>query len=83
MNRRQFFRAMSTLAVASALPSFDRCADDYIVQVANSTVTDVLDTFYGLGVLENDGTIRDIYLGLSRDDIRTMIRDGRSPLPLL
>jgi hypothetical protein len=46
-------------------------ASDYIVQVANSTVTDILDTSYekawwGLMALVDDGTYRNPYFGLDR-----------------
>lgn len=46
-------------------------ADDYVVQVANSTVTDVLDTSYehawmGLMGLVDDGTYRANYFGATR-----------------
>lgn len=47
--------------------------NDYIVQVANSSVTSVLDTsyeaaFWGLPALIDDGTNRDNYFGISRTD---------------
>ena len=45
--------------------------NDYLVQAANSAVTDVLDTsyengFWGLTALVDDGTYRDNYFGVSR-----------------
>ena len=47
--------------------------NDYIVQVANTSVTSVLDTSYeaaywGLPALVDDGTNRDSYFGISRTD---------------
>ena len=47
--------------------------NDYLVQVANSSVTSVLDTSYeaaywGLPALVDDGTNRDAYFGISRTD---------------
>ncbi len=44
---------------------------DYVVQIANSTATDVLDTSYehawwGLMALVDDGTYRDTYFGVDR-----------------
>jgi hypothetical protein len=49
-------------------------ASDYIVQVANSSVTDVLDTSYehawwGLMALVDDGTYRASYYGLDRTTV--------------
>lgn len=49
-------------------------ANDYIVQVANSAVTDVLDTSYehawwGLMALVDDGTYRASYFGLDRTTV--------------
>lgn len=46
--------------------------NDYIVQAANSSVTDVLDTsyehaWYGLMALVDDGTYREQYFGLDRN----------------
>jgi hypothetical protein len=46
--------------------------DDYIVQAANSSVTDVLDTsyenaFWGIVALVDDGTYRTNYFGIDRD----------------
>lgn len=51
--------------------TFSSTTDDYIVQVANSAVTDILDTsyeqaFWGLMALVDDGTYRDNYFGVSR-----------------
>ena len=47
--------------------------NDYLVQVANSSVTSVLDSSYeaaywGLPALIDDGTNRDAYFGISRSD---------------
>lgn len=49
-------------------------ANDYIVQVANSAVTDILDTSYehawwGLMALVDDGTYRASYFGLDRTTV--------------
>lgn len=49
-------------------------ASDYIVQVANSSVTDILDTSYehawwGLMALVDDGTYRASYFGLDRTTV--------------
>jgi len=49
-------------------------ASDYLVQVANSTVTDILDTSYekawwGLMALVDDGTYRNPYFGLDRSQV--------------
>lgn len=48
--------------------------NDYVVQVANSSVTDVLDTSYehawwGLMALVDDGTYRDDYFGADRANV--------------
>lgn len=48
--------------------------NDYIVQAANSSVTDVLHTSYehawwGLMALVDDGTYRENYFGVDRDDV--------------
>jgi hypothetical protein len=47
--------------------------NDYVVQAANSSVTDVLDTsyehaFFGLVALVDDGTYRQNYFGVNRSD---------------
>jgi hypothetical protein len=49
-------------------------ANDYIVQVANSTVTDILDSsfehaWWGLMALVDDGTYRASYFGLDRTQV--------------
>lgn len=59
----------------SADPSWTE--NDYIVQAANTAVTDVLDTAYeaapqGLHSLIDDGTIRDNYFGISRTDVPSL-----------
>jgi len=51
--------------------TFSSTTDDYVVQVANSAVSDILDTsyeqaFWGLMALVDDGTYRDNYFGVSR-----------------
>lgn len=48
--------------------------NDYIVQAANATVTDILDTsfeasFWGLPALVDDGTNRDNYFGVLRSQV--------------
>jgi len=48
-------------------------ATDFIVQAANTTTTDILDTsyeksFWGLPALVDDGTNRDLYFGVARTD---------------
>jgi hypothetical protein len=56
----------------TANASFTSVDNDYIVQAANSTVTDVLDTsyenaFWGIVALVDDGTYRTNYFGVDRD----------------
>lgn len=51
--------------------AFNSTDNDYIVQVANSSVTDIADTsfenaFWGVMALVDDGTYRDNYFGASR-----------------
>lgn len=52
--------------------SFSSTDNDYVVQAANSSVTDVLDTsfenaFWGIMALVDDGTYRDNYFDVDRD----------------
>lgn len=56
----------------TANASFTSVDNDYVVQAANSSVTDVLDTsyeqaFWGIMALVDDGTYRTNYFGADRD----------------
>lgn len=60
-----------TTITLDAAPSASVADNDYIVQAANSGVTDVLDTsyehgFYGVMALFDDGTFRNNYFGVDR-----------------
>lgn len=51
--------------------------NDYIVQAANASVTDILDTsyekaFWGLPALIDDGTNRDNYFGILRSNVESL-----------
>jgi hypothetical protein len=64
--------ADGTSIVVSATVDSTVADNDYIVQAANSSVTDVLDTsyenaFWGILALVDDGTFRDNYFGVDRD----------------
>lgn len=63
--------AAGTTITIDAAVGADVLDNDYIVQAANSAVTDVLDTsyehgFYGLMALLDDGTYRNNYFGIDR-----------------
>lgn len=61
-----------TSVTLDAAPASGVADNDYVVQAANSSVTDVLDTsyenaFWGLLALVDDGTFRTNYFGVDRD----------------
>lgn len=63
--------AAGTSITLDAAPGATVADNDYIVQAANSSVTDVLDTsyehgFYGLCALLDDGTYRNNYFNIDR-----------------
>jgi len=63
--------AGTTVTMSTATIGTDVADNDYIVQAANGTITDVLDTSYehawwGLMALVDDGTYRANYYGLDR-----------------
>lgn len=80
--------ADGTQFVAGA--SFTSVDNDYIVQAANSAVTDVLDTsyenaFWGLVALVDDGTYRTNYFGADRDlfdAYKAYVKAATGPLSL-
>jgi hypothetical protein len=70
--------------------SFSSTDNDYVVQAANSSVTDVLDTsfenaFWGIMALVDDGTYRDNYFGVDRDvydSFNAYVKASTGPLSL-
>ena len=74
---RTSIRQVTSVSNAGATVTFDSSTftgwtdDDYLVQAANASVTDILDTSFeaaawGLPGLVDDGTYRDNYFGISR-----------------
>jgi hypothetical protein len=66
-----------TTATLSATIDASWADNDYIVQAANTSVTDVLDTayekaFWGLPALVDDGTNRDNYYGILRSQVDSL-----------
>lgn len=64
--------ADGTSVTLDAAPAAGVADNDYVVQAANSSVTDILDTsyenaFWGLLALVDDGTFRTNYFGVDRD----------------
>ena len=62
------------VTLSSASVGTDVANSDYVVQAANSAVTDILDTSYehawwGLMALVDDGTYRANYFGVQRSDV--------------
>ena len=62
-----------TVSAAANVPT-TVANSDYVVQIANSTATDILHTSYehawwGLMALVDDGTYRENYFGVDRDDV--------------
>jgi hypothetical protein len=65
--------AAGTSVICSPATGSGWLVNDYIVQMANLTTTDILDSsyekaFWGLTALVDDGTFRDLYFGVSRTD---------------
>ena len=76
--------------VLDAAPSAEVVDSDYIVQAANSSVTDILDTsyehgFYGLCALLDDGTYRNNYFNIDRSlyaQYQTYVKSGTTALSI-
>lgn len=70
--------ASSGASVTVDAGTFTGWADnDYVVQAANASVTDILDTsyeaaFWGLPALVDDGTNRDNYFGILRSNVESL-----------